>query len=28
MAAEQIAQGLDNKDAEHPLGLLRTAYGI
>ncbi len=28
MAAEQIAQGLENKDAEHPLGLLRTAYGI
>ena len=28
MAAEQIAQGLENQDAEHPLGLLRTAYGI
>ncbi len=28
MAAEQIAQGLENKDAEHPLGLLRTAYGL
>jgi len=28
MAAEQIAQGLDDKKAEHPLGLLRSAYGI
>ena len=28
MAAEQIAQGLENQDAEHPMGLLRTAYGI
>ena len=28
MAAEQIAQGLENKDAQHPLGLLRTAYGL
>ena len=28
MAAEQIAQGLDNASAEHPLGLLRTAYGL
>jgi glycerol-3-phosphate dehydrogenase subunit C len=28
MAAEQIAQGLENKNAEHPLGLLRTAYGL
>ena len=28
MAAEQIAQGLENKDAEHPLGLLRIAYGL
>ena len=28
MAAEQIAQGLDDHDAEHPMGLLRQAYGI
>ena len=28
MAAEQIAQGLDELGPEHPLGLLRTAYGI
>ena len=28
MAAEQIAQELENKDAEHPLGLLRIAYGL
>ncbi|MGB5164456.1 MAG: heterodisulfide reductase-related iron-sulfur binding cluster [Woeseiaceae bacterium] len=28
MAAEQIAQGLDSQDAEHPMGLLRKAYGI
>ena len=28
MAAEQIAQGLENHDAEHPMGLLRAAYGI
>ena len=28
MAAEQIAQGLDNQSAEHPMGLLRQAYGI
>ena len=28
MAAEQIAQGLDDHDAESPLGLLRKAYGI
>jgi Fe-S oxidoreductase len=28
MAAEQIAQGLDNQDASHPLALLRRAYGI
>jgi glycerol-3-phosphate dehydrogenase subunit C len=28
MAAEQIAQGLDNSSPEHPLGLLRQAYGI
>ena len=27
-AAEQIAQGLDNHDAAHPLALLRRAYGI
>jgi Fe-S oxidoreductase len=27
-AAEQSAQGLGNQDAEHPLGLLRMAYGI
>ena len=28
MAAEQIAQGLDEHDAKHPMGLLRQAYGI
>ena len=28
MAAEQIAQGLENVDGEHPMGLLRAAYGI
>jgi Fe-S oxidoreductase len=28
MAAEQIAQGLDNHNATHPLALLRKAYGI
>jgi Fe-S oxidoreductase len=28
MAAEQIAQDLDKQAAEHPLGLLRTAYGL
>ena len=28
MAAEQIAQGLENHVAEHPMGLLRKAYGI
>ena len=28
MAAEQIAQGLDNHDAAHPLAVLRKAYGI
>ena len=28
MAAEQIAQGLDEHHAQHPLGLLRQAYGI
>ena len=28
MAAEQIAQGLDDHDAQHPMGLLRKAYGI
>ena len=28
MAAEQIAQGLDDHSAEHPMGLLRQAYGI
>jgi glycerol-3-phosphate dehydrogenase subunit C len=28
MAAEQIAQDLDGTAAEHPLGLLRYAYGI
>ncbi|MDX1403911.1 MAG: heterodisulfide reductase-related iron-sulfur binding cluster [Woeseiaceae bacterium] len=28
MAAEQIAQGLDDFDAGHPLALLRKAYGI
>jgi Fe-S oxidoreductase len=28
MAAEQIAQGLSQHAAEHPMGLLRHAYGI
>ena len=28
MAAEQIAQGLENQDAGHPMELLRKAYGI
>jgi Fe-S oxidoreductase len=28
MAAEQIAQDLEGRDAKHPLGLLRLAYGI
>ncbi len=28
MAAEQIAQGLDQQVAEHPMQLLRNAYGI
>lgn len=28
MAAEQIAQGLDGQAGEHPMGLLRKAYGI
>jgi len=28
MAAQQIAQGLENHDAGHPLALLRRAYGI
>jgi Fe-S oxidoreductase len=28
MAAEQIAQGLENHEPESPLGLLRHAYGI
>lgn len=28
MAAEQIAAGLDNHSPEHPLGLLRYAYGL
>jgi Fe-S oxidoreductase len=28
MAAEQIAQDLDDHAAKHPLGLLRSAYGI
>ena len=28
MAAEQIAQDLDKQSAEHPLGLLKTAYGL
>ena len=28
MAAEQIAAGVENAKAEHPLGLLRIAYGI
>ena len=28
MAAEQIAQGVEDYDAKHPMGLLRQAYGI
>lgn len=28
MAAEQIAQGLDSHEPQHPMGLLRQAYGI
>ena len=28
MAAEQITQGLDNQDAENPMGLLKYAYGL
>lgn len=28
MAAEQIAQGLQDHHAQHPMGLLRQAYGI
>ncbi len=28
MAAEQVAQGLDDHDAGHPMSLLRKAYGI
>lgn len=28
MAAEQIAQGLDKHAPEHPLGLLKNAYGL
>ena len=28
MAAEQVAQSLDKNSAEHPLRLLRRAYGI
>ena len=28
MAAEQITQDLDDYDAAHPMGLLRSAYGI
>jgi Fe-S oxidoreductase len=28
MAAEQIAQGLEDHDAGHPLALLRQAYGL
>ncbi|HEX2138529.1 MAG TPA: heterodisulfide reductase-related iron-sulfur binding cluster [Woeseiaceae bacterium] len=28
MAAEQIARGLENHPAQHPMGLLRLAYGI
>ncbi len=28
MAAEHIANDLENRDAEHPLSLLRMAYGI
>ena len=28
MAAEQIAQGLDDHEGQNPMGLLRKAYGI
>jgi Fe-S oxidoreductase len=28
MAAEQIAQGLEDHQAEHPMGLLKHAYGL
>ena len=28
MAAEMVAQGVDDRDAENPMGLLRQAYGI
>jgi Fe-S oxidoreductase len=28
MAVEQIAQGLDEQRTGHPLGLLRSAYGL
>jgi Fe-S oxidoreductase len=28
MAAEQIARGLTDRKPQHPLGLLRIAYGI
>ena len=28
MAADQIAQGLDDREGEHPMGLLKQAYGI
>ncbi len=28
MAADQIAQGLDDREGEHPMGLLKHAYGI
>jgi Fe-S oxidoreductase len=28
MAADQISQGLDDREGEHPMGLLKHAYGI
>jgi Fe-S oxidoreductase len=28
MAADQVAQGLDDRTGEHPMGLLKHAYGI
>ncbi len=28
MAADQIAQGLDGRNGEHPMGLLKHAYGL
>ena len=28
MAADQISQGLDDREGEHPMGLLKQAYGI